>query len=142
MNPPPHLMRTKPRGSLLGRMALRFWHRPRGQWAEIRRIGWESWWGEKRGAAAMRRASLKLGTETRPPDSGLAPVVFLTGQAYWHETLFCLHSLVRLLEATPHIRIVSDGTLDASLAAVFRQQFPHAELISTAGYIHHKNYRQ
>jgi len=132
MNPPPHLGGAKPRGSLLGRLALRFWHRPRGQWAEMQRIGWDSWWSEKWGMAAMRRAALKLGTEKRSADSRLTPVVFLTGQAYWHETLFCLHSLVRHLETPPPIRIISDGTLDARLAAVFSRQFPHAELISTA----------
>lgn len=133
MNPPPHLQGRAPRGSLLGRLLLTLYHAPLARLEAMRRQGFSAYFAERSGEAAMRRAAPRIPVETRAPISlSGTPIVFLTGARYWHETLFCIRSLLLQLPSPPPIRIVSDGTLGSAHVSLFRRILPHAKIITTA----------
>lgn len=133
MNPPPHLLGAQPRGSLAGRLLLKFYHTPLARLRDLRAIGLRPFLAERLGEAAMRRAAPGLPVETRPPDANSsASIVFLTGARYWHETIFCARSLLLHVDQPPPLRIISDGTLSAAVEAHFRRLFPHAEIFPTS----------
>ena len=130
--PPPHIIGASPRGSIAGRLLLRYWHMPYAHAAEACAVGLVPWLAERLGEAAMYQAARRLPIEIRSPATPRAtPIVFLTGHRYWHETLFCASSLLRTLSTPPPVRIISDGTLSSRQAAHFRHVLPHAKIIST-----------
>ncbi len=99
----------------------------------MRAAGAAPYLAERWGEFAMRRAAPRLPVETRQPRRDLAAtVVFLTGERYWHETLFCARSLLRLLPSPPPIRVLGDGTLSARRAALLRRLLPGAEIVDDA----------
>ncbi len=81
----------------------------------------------------MKRAAYSL-----PPvpcanfaETNTAPVVFMTGTEYWHESVFCANSLLKVAEPKPRLSFISDGSLSAKHARELARLFPGATIIST-----------
>lgn len=133
MTPAPHISGDRPRGSLAGRLLLSYYHKPLGKLKTLCEVGIVPYFTERHGENRMRHAAANLPIETRRPKSDpSAALVFLTGSKYWHETLFCIRSLLRVLPDPPPIRIISDGSLSDRLIAIYKRQLPHSEIITTA----------
>jgi len=125
MTPPPHLSGNRPRGSVAGRFIPSYYHTPVGSLKMLCQKGVVPYFTEYFGETNMRRAATKLPAENRPPQSNLpTSIAFLTGSKYWHETLFCIRSLLRVTPESPPIRIISDGSLSDQHIAIYQHQRP------------------
>lgn len=113
----------------LGQLIYRHVHRPLGQLSLGRQYGYRLLWRAKRGEKAMRRAALLLPPPATANRHALdVPVCFLTGKAFLHQTLFCLHSLSRHVGSPSTIEILSDRSLDHQDEAAVRRLWPHARV--------------
>lgn len=108
----------------LGPWALQFYHRPLSYARWLRARGLRHVWSNVRGEAAMRRAAARLAPVARPAEPAALAATFLTGARYWHQTLFCAHSLSRHLGGSFAPTFVDDGTLDDGHASLLRRVFP------------------
>ena len=79
-------------------------------------------WAMKRSARALQPVPM---TDAAP----LLAATFMTGAQYWHQTVFCAHSLATACEGRVTLRIFDDGTLKPAEAACLRQALPQATLI-------------
>lgn len=81
------------------------------------------------GQARMEKAARALAPLEYTRSTSDPEVHFLTGERFWHQTVFCLYSLN--LQAGFNIRgvIHDDGTIDAPLAAMFRRVFPDVVIV-------------
>lgn len=110
----------------LGRLWLILYHGPRSRLRDWR------WTGGARGREEMARAQVEWEAAAlalppcrdNPPDA-LSPV-WLTGRKHWFQALFCAHTLWRQSGRAVRPQFVSDGTIDAEIAARLRTVFPHA----------------
>jgi hypothetical protein len=103
----------------LGRLALRFYHRPLNQLRDSLRNG---------GPLAERmterhRRDMEEAAATfaaLPTFAGAAPVQLhlMTGGRFWYQTVFCLHSFARAAKRTVHAELYDDGTIDERCAAL------------------------
>ena len=102
----------------LGRLALALWHQP----LDRLRDSWRN--GGPFAERETERQRLEMVAAARelpplPPRPGATPVALhlLTGQRFWYQTAFCLHSLARQSELDITAELYDDGSLDDSLRA-------------------------
>jgi hypothetical protein len=83
------------------------------------------------GEAAMKRHASKLKSISLsgPP---LLEVSYLTGERYWHQTIFCAYSLAQQLGGKVVINIYSDGTFNSSHSALYHKILPGINIIDSA----------
>jgi hypothetical protein len=113
----------------LGRLAYRVWHRPR-QWCDWgRTYGWHLTWRAAWGDRAMAAAARRLPAPPPAQQRLAAPVYCLTGRRFWHQTAFCLHSLLRQGRTSLTLHIASDGTLDSVLSGRLAALIPEARIL-------------
>jgi hypothetical protein len=114
----------------LGRAALALYHRPVGLVRKSIAEGgpWEQW-RTGLGRRDMVDAARRLRPVIPPPVDCGAQVAFLTGEAYWYQTLFCFASLQAQMQERITPLIYEDGTLTAEARAHILQAVPWAELI-------------
>ena len=118
---------------MLGRIAYQLWFRPIGWTRKVLRQGVGRSWAAARGEAAMREAAARLTPLATPAGAPYAvPVAFLTGERYWHQTLFCARSLQRLSPRPIRFRFLDDGTISPDVAARLLAQHPGAVVESAA----------
>jgi hypothetical protein len=115
----------------LGRAALALYYRPLGILGksiaeggpfEQRRTG--------RGREAMIEAAMRLAPLSGPAVDRGARVSFLTGAAYWYQTLFCFASLQAHTPERVTPVIYEDGTMTAGDRERLRRLIPWVELVS------------
>ncbi|MDX6766276.1 MAG: hypothetical protein SFU85_05755 [Candidatus Methylacidiphilales bacterium] len=111
-------------------MLYHIWHRPRSFLARCRaRGGFYPSWLEHRGEAAMRKAALHLPIITADPQTPLRTIWFLTGQRFWHLTLFCAWSLRRATSSRWRICLIDDGSLQPGRTELFHDHFEEVRVI-------------
>ncbi len=126
MNP----LRETARALGLGRAALALYHRPIGL---IRESIAEGGPIEQRrmaaGHAEMRRAAATLPRLQEPQSGPDAKVAFLSGQKYWHQTLFCFVSLQSVCPYRITPVVFDDGTLDSETRRCMQRVIPWISFI-------------
>jgi hypothetical protein len=104
-------METFSQSMTFGRIAYRFFFKPTFTLRyHITHFGLLGWIEMCRCEGQMKRAARKLRTIRLSQDK-LLQASFLTGEKYWHQTLFCAYTLARSLDGQVGIKLYSDGTL-------------------------------
>lgn len=102
----------------LGRLALALWHRPVARFRDFWRNGGPFAEREtERQRQEMVAAAATLPTLPARPGAPRATLHLLTGQRFWCQTAFCLHSFAQQSEAGVIAEIYDDGTFDDMLRA-------------------------
>lgn len=112
-----------------GRLAYRWLYRPREQINLARAFGWWLVCRSVTGERAMRRAATRLSPFPANARPASAPLCFLTGPRFIHQTLFCAHSLACVTEDVPAYEFLSDGKLGDNEAAALKRAFPSAVVV-------------
>jgi len=84
-------------------------------------------WGE----AAMKRAARRLTPVVADAADGL-PCTFMTGCRYWHQTVFCAHSLAHQCANGLRVTIYDDGSLTPGQQRILRTVLSGVTLVSHA----------
>jgi hypothetical protein len=100
----------------LGKLAFYIWYRPYGFLRQMTVEGGPRQQAKTQvGKLAMQEAAGRL-PELVPPDEAYpVPVRFLSGEAYWYQTVFCLVSLQRVADRRVDAIIYDDGTLSSAV---------------------------
>ena len=114
----------------LGRAALALYHRPIGLIRKSIAEGgpWEQWRTE-RGRCAMIDAAESMLPIAAPLTDRGARVSFLSGVAYWYQTLFCFASLQAQIPERITPLIFEDGTMTAEARGHMRRVVPWIEFV-------------
>ena len=115
----------------LGRLLYRLYHQPRRQWQTLTRQGWRRSLRDARDRGAMRQAARRLPAYPRAQADSVA-LHLLTGDRFWEQTAFCLHSLLRQLTVPVPVVIHDDGSLRPWQARLLAERIPNLQLISAA----------
>ncbi len=121
--------KTKLRSLGLGRALYHLWYRPVGSLGRWWRQGFWLTWTSSRSRNKMRESALKLqcpATEHAPFNT---PICFLTGDHYWEQTAYCLHSLERHLRTNLRTIIIDDGSLQPHQADVLKRIAPNLRVV-------------
>lgn len=135
MNRTPHRHQSLWHRLKLGRLLYLSVYRPLGYLKTIRARGWWAHLRYTRGQRQMRAAARRCPpapSAQLPPPSLPAKVTYLTGSAYWWETIWCGTSL---LTHCPHglpLEIVDDGSLTPAQIRHLRRVFPKCAFVSAA----------
>lgn len=127
----PHHRDSSVRRLGLGVLAYKCFYRPLEKWHRLRTRGLASTaamaWGEQR----MRRAGVRLpSAATAPVDDG-ACATFLTGHAYWWQTIWCAWTLACHTGGRTPLEIVDDGSLRPAELTHLRRLLPEARFVTT-----------
>lgn len=119
-------------GTILGRLALQFYHTPFNRLRDCLREGGPF---EQR-RTERGRMEMELTARSLPPlpPSGGAPVEvhLLTGQRFWYQTAFCLWSLARHAGRPLAPVIYDDGSLTEEFRDPLVRIFPAARFVAQA----------
>lgn len=80
----------------------------------------------------MRKATLHLPVIAADPKSPLRTAWFLTGNRFWHLTLFCAWSLRKATRTRWRIGLVDDGSLHPGQVESFHHHFEEVRLVGHA----------
>lgn len=114
----------------LGRAFYHLWYQPAGALKRWRRQGfWRTW------KAAQSRREMRATAQTLSPPpythSTLpTPVAFLTGNRYWEQTAYCLHSLQTHLGSVVRTLVIDDGSLQTYQAQALQRISPGLRVIN------------
>ena len=117
----------------LGRLALALWHQPLSRLRDSWRNGGP--WVEReteRQRQEMVAAAVDLPALPVRPGAPRVTLHLLTGQRFWYQTAFCLHSLARQSEVQIAAEIYDDGTFNEPLRAQLTRLGPTVTLHSAA----------
>ncbi|WP_183563767.1 glycosyl transferase [Mucilaginibacter sp. SP1R1] len=113
----------------LGKILYKIYYQPKKIINEVILLGINSYFEIKRGQQQMRAGS-KLIQGVNLKNKKIHNVYFLTGQNYWYQTAFCLHSLQKVCSDYQINGIfVDDGTITELLQQTIENQFPGSKLI-------------
>lgn len=108
-------MRLMMRRLRLGEMALRYFHRPVGaarqSWLEGGPMQQRR---TEAGRQAMIAAAARLPEQPDPGNPYPLPFTFLSGEKYWHQTLFCLLSAQQHSDRRIDATVFDDGSFTAA----------------------------
>ena len=117
----------------LGRLALALWHQPLARLRDSWRNGGPF---VERETERQRREMVAgaMALPPLPPRAGASSVTvhLLTGQRFWYQTAFCLHSLARQSELGIAAELYDDGSLDDPLRTQLARLGPGTKLHSAA----------
>lgn len=117
----------------LGRLALALWHQPLARLRDSWRNGGPF---VERETERQRQEMVAAARELPPlpPRTGAPSVTLhlLTGQRFWYQTAFCLHSLAQQSEMGITAELYDDGSLDEPLRAHLARFGPGARIHSAA----------
>lgn len=111
----------------LGRLVYRWIHQPRQQFDLARTYGWQCVWDARRGETQMRQAAATLDFPSPTGQPFPAPICFLTGRHFVHQTLFCAHSFLSWSGCPARFEFLSDGSLEET-AGDLRRLVPTATI--------------
>ncbi len=117
----------------LGKLAYRFYFKPLGRLRTIRQQGLVRSARIASGEHQMRKAGRALPTLPQsqlPPPEDATRVTFLTGDAYWWQTVWCAQTLLHHAGQPLALEIVDDGSLKSAQQAELVRLFPQAEIVS------------
>lgn len=116
-----------------GRLAYRFLFEPIGKMRDSLR-----WGGPINRRRALRgHEAMKVAARDLPPmaepqaHSGLS-VNFLSGEHYWHQTLFCFYSLQLVVDGKVDVTIYDDGSFTRGLIDLLRAKIGWVRVVSAA----------
>lgn len=100
---------------------------PRAKYTLVSRFGgYRNYRRMTVGRKQMERASMDLLPVVSEAD-GLK-VYFLTGKKYLYQTLFCIHSLIKVSNARFNFTLVDDGSFDSEFIARVGRQLPGSRI--------------
>lgn len=105
----------------------------------LHHFGLLGWYKMYTGEQQMKKAAITL-TPVKLLNNYILEVSYLTGAKYWHQTVFCAHSLAYILQGQVKVNIYSDGTLSAIHRKVLNSVLPGINLINPVQI--HKNLEQ
>ncbi|UOE48324.1 hypothetical protein MTO98_28345 [Mucilaginibacter sp. SMC90] len=121
----------------LGKIAYKYFFKPTFSLRyHFSHFGLWGWLNMQRGEQQMKKAALKLSPVNLSADKALE-VSFLTGANYWHQTIFCAHTLAGYLGGRLGIRLYSDGTLTDEHIGYINKVLPGVEAISERQVLQH-----
>ncbi len=112
-----------------GKLLLRIYYQPAGRIRDsLRNGGPVAEWITERHRHEMKAAAERL--SALPAFAGTKPVTLhlMTGQQFWYQTLFCLHSFACAAQVTVEVDLYDDGTLDAECAEKLAQLGPRVRI--------------
>lgn len=86
----------------------------------LKHFGLPGWLRLANGEKEMKSAAQKLPPITLSEDFQLE-CSYLTGEKYWHQTIFCAYSLAKVMQGRVRINIYSDGTLSSERINLFKK---------------------
>jgi hypothetical protein len=115
-----------------GRLLYLLYYRPLAQCQRLVRGGSPlDQWRTRRGEAAMREAATRLNPPTvNDKEAKNHEVHLLTGDRFWHQSLFCLWSLSHHSQESLRPVIHDDGSLTPEQVDRFHRVFPQAQVRS------------
>jgi hypothetical protein len=127
------LARSVARGFGVGRLAYLLWHAPVGAIHKSFHAGGPlQQLVDVRGRREMARAAAHLPTSSGQPAEELPEIHFLTGNRFWFQSAFCLHSLQQRAATIFRVVFHDDGSLRASQRSRLEQLFPQAKIVTRA----------
>lgn len=114
-----------------GKLLYKLYYQPLAYIKRVKNAGILNYFATQSARRDMAAHSLLLTEEPRAEGLPVLTVYFLTGERYWYQTAFCLHSLQKvcsslLIKAV----LIDDGTFTGELKTQMQQQFPSASIIS------------
>lgn len=109
----------------LGRALYHLWHRPRGTLHNWRRTGVSARIAAHRGEREMIAAAFRLPVQ-EIPDPHSPTVHFLTGERFWHQTLYCAATLSYHAGRSIRLALWDDGSLLGPMNQRIEAHFPGA----------------
>lgn len=117
----------------IGRLGYLLWHAPIGAVRGSHAAGGPfQQLADLRGRHAMERAAVNLPTTCADPQANLPTLHFLTGNSFWFQTAFCLHSLQRQAGTSFRAAFHDDGSLTPAQRERLQTLFPHATVLDRA----------
>jgi hypothetical protein len=112
-----------------GQFLLKFYHMPVGRMRSSLANGGP--WAVRE--TERQRLEMEMAAATLPPlpeFAGTVPVTLhlMTGQRFWYQTAFCLHSFARSAKTTIRPIIYDDGSIDDICARQLRGMGPRVEI--------------
>jgi hypothetical protein len=86
------------------------------------------WWKMRRGERQMKKIAVQLQVAQLSADP-VMEVNYLTGKNYWHQTIICAYSLIKVTEGQVKIKIFSDGTLTGFHYRQFKKLSPQIQFV-------------
>lgn len=77
----------------------------------------------------MRAAARNLRCEPPTDLDAAHEVHFLSGERFWHQTVFCFYSLIRQSALAYRPVVIDDGTIRPDIADTFRAVMPHVRIV-------------
>lgn len=93
-------------------------------------FGLRGWYNYNKGENEMRNKASYLSPVKLITDENVLKLNYLTGKNYWHQTIFCIQSLVRHFGNNLLVNIYSDGTLTQAHNQIFKAYCPQLNLIN------------
>jgi hypothetical protein len=114
-----------------GRLLYYSFYAPASFLRRCRRDGCVNLALSRQGRNRMRAGAARL-PAAGPPAAGAPDVHFLSGRAFWYQTIFCAFSLARHCPAGIRPVVYDDGTLDDDAVRSIRRVLPHAQVVPRA----------
>ena len=95
----------------------------------ITHFGIIGWYKLHKGEQQMKKAAMNITPIALTADY-ILEVSYLTGDKYWHQTIFCAQSLARILQGGVKINIYSDGTLSPTHEAFIARAIPGVNIVA------------
>jgi hypothetical protein len=93
-------------------------------------FGLKGWINLRRYENSMRVLAKKENPITISTDQSAIEISYLTGEKYWHQTLYGIKSLNKYLKGDFRVRIYSDGSLSDKLISILQRFCPQIQFIN------------
>ncbi|OOQ58755.1 hypothetical protein [Mucilaginibacter pedocola] len=114
----------------LGKLVYQLFFKPTANIRyNISHFGLKGYLKMQMGERAMKRHAATLTPITLTSDI-LLEVSYLTGEKYWHQTIFCAYSLAKQLHGRVAINVFSDGTLSQQHINLLKRALVNINIVS------------
>lgn len=115
-----------------GQLAYKFFYLPSLPYRyNLKHYGFKGWLNYSIDEYQMKKSALSLPSiNLTSVGEPLIAINFLTGERYWHQTLFCIQSMVNQSGNNLSIKIYSDGTINEKVQKIFHSYCPQIIICS------------
>lgn len=116
----------------LGKLAFKYFYKPTSPFRyKFYNFGFKGWLDYSLGEYQMQKNALSLPSiMLNSSKKNVFEINFLTGEKYWHQTLFCIQSLTNQCGNDLAIKIYSDGTINKRIINLFKGYCPQIIMVS------------